>query len=84
MGASCILQIYSIFIALLTGNCCEHKLILLLGFSQPDFFLMIQVKSIPVFLLLPLGVFNMDDGGLLVMKNVFLFSLSWYERPSMS
>lgn len=34
-----------------------------------------RINSTPVFLILPLGIFNMDDGGLLMMKNVFLLSL---------
>ena len=43
-----------------------------------------RINSISVFLILPLGILNIDDGGLLAMKIVFLFNLSWYERPGMS
>lgn len=40
-----------------------------------------RINSIPVFLILPLGILNIDDGGLLAVKIVFLFNLCWYERP---
>ena len=43
-----------------------------------------RINSIPVFLILPLGILNIDDGGLLAVKIVFLFNLCWYERPGMS
>ena len=35
-----------------------------------------RVISIPVFLILPLGILNTDDEGLLAMKIVFLFNPS--------